>query len=547
MHDLIIADAEGMGAEGVASLAGEVKRSLSPGRFFACHWSERRDWTARCPVESILVREMCGGIDRRGREDVEFFANLGVRLYRVAPSTPVGEAHAAVFRRAGRESVRARLKDGAVSPGGSALDTRDYAFTRDVANNMWHLYERGWRESLRGRLARLLSWHDEKVALFVGGAWTEVESSALRMESDLVPVPEKHTYAFAAPRLVLGEGAMAGGGGGGWKESLGRALAAWDGLRIVASPDVDGLMSAALLRMGGFPGARLCGFYTTRYLLIFSGFTAEDCRRALWIDHDISDPRILCVGQHLLLRHEEDRLPRRHPLSFNPNVHFGQSFEDSFKGVSATTRDKYPFGTCHMLMHLYEGGEALDSTRNLALLAHADSSFANSSRYFDSAEIWRRQMFGDSAIMRAIVHDYMNDENLGPHREAVKSLLAAGVKRVSRRHSKQALPGEWPSLEGNQSFTYASNHDKANYVAKVNRIVACLSRISAFALPPVPPVAAAISANVAKHIGPQGIGRGEFDAFMESEKVFSHAFSGVMSLSYTTLSGDLLRLFEDAP
>ena len=83
-----------------------------------------------------------------------------------------------------------------------------------------------------------------------------------------------------------------------WIPEFNTALNAWNKRFIITSPDVDGLLSAAL--MCDQFGAKLIGVYTTSHLILFDNFTTEAAKEALWVDHDISHPGIICMGQHLI-------------------------------------------------------------------------------------------------------------------------------------------------------------------------------------------------------------------------------------------------------
>jgi len=113
-----------------------------------------------------------------------------------------------------------------------------------------------------------------------------------------------------------------------WMPQFNQALDAWDGKFIITSPDIDGILSACLL--GNKYGAKLAGIYTTRYLILFDDATAADAKNALWLDHDISEDGIQCMGQHLVDHSELDTLPKRGKNSFNPNNHFRQTWKNHF-------------------------------------------------------------------------------------------------------------------------------------------------------------------------------------------------------------------------
>lgn len=69
-----------------------------------------------------------------------------------------------------------------------------------------------------------------------------------------------------------------------WQSELDRVLNKWEGNLVVTSPDVDGLISAAILKSAF--NAEICGIYSTRYLFILDGYDRENCKQALWVGHD---------------------------------------------------------------------------------------------------------------------------------------------------------------------------------------------------------------------------------------------------------------------
>ena len=79
-----------------------------------------------------------------------------------------------------------------------------------------------------------------------------------------------------------------------WISTFNEAIQAWDGKFIITSPDVDGMLSACLL--ANEFGARLVGVYTTRYLILFDDINVNQVKNALWLDHDISEEGIQCMG-----------------------------------------------------------------------------------------------------------------------------------------------------------------------------------------------------------------------------------------------------------
>jgi hypothetical protein len=71
----------------------------------------------------------------------------------------------------------------------------DKVFTRDVANNVWHLLADNFKERVITRFSTLLTWQDEEFFVVDQSKTTEVKDrKALILKEDLVGVPNKVAY-----------------------------------------------------------------------------------------------------------------------------------------------------------------------------------------------------------------------------------------------------------------------------------------------------------------------------------------------------------------
>ena len=250
--------------------------------------------------------------------------------------------------------------------------------------------------------------------------------------------------------------------GSDWKEAVLGVVDDWDGRHVITSPDVDGLLSFLAVRHA-FPNVILGGVYTTSHLLGFDGLTRDEAREALWLDHDISQPGIRCMGQHLVNLNPEDLLPRRHPVSFNPNVFYKQAFTNSFQGRSGRTRDKYPFATCHFLFSALGIPEPERGTTAYHLLAHADGTWGTCQDYKVNTRIWYDEMFDESdrVLTDLVLGEYCADPvNLERHTRLVEQLIENGIStRRARESSSSAIPLAWQSLQGNQGIGFTKRSE----------------------------------------------------------------------------------------
>ena len=321
-----------------------------------------------------------------------------------------------------------------------------------------------------------------------------------------------------------------------WIADFNKCLDAWDGKYIITSPDIDGILSACLL--ADKFGAKLAGVYTTRYLILFDSCGAREAKNALWLDHDVSEEGIQCMGQHLVDHSELDLLPKRGKNSFNPNNYFRQTWKTSFRGskIKAGERDKYPYATIHFLM----AGMGIPSppkyTKHFHLLAHADGSWGTCVDYKVNTMTWKETMFGNSQqLVNILNNDYViEDRNFVGHSEIVQELISLGIiKRGSRSSTSSLIPSNWQDLQGKQSISYRKNQPPEKWLSKFNGILSYVSRNTSWNIES-PKAVTEMHRGLVLELSNRGeIKDGEFDQFMFDEDIFSHAITGAGTMRFT--------------
>ncbi|MAS80277.1 MAG: hypothetical protein CMA28_01460 [Euryarchaeota archaeon] len=326
------------------------------------------------------------------------------------------------------------------------------------------------------------------------------------------------------------------GSNGSWKEAALGVIDDWDGTHVITSPDVDGILSYLAVRIAR-PGARLAGIYTTSHVLLFDGFTREEAREAIWLDHDISQPGIRCMGQHLVNLNPDDKLPRRHPVSFNPNVYYKQGYGDSFKGKNVKRRDKYPFATCHFLFSALNLEEPEPGTPAYHLLAHADGTWGTCKDYEKNTRLWYDTMFdgSDLVISDLVMGDYCSSgANLERHSEIVQSLRDLGISsRKARENPSSAIPIEWQHLQGNQGIQFTKRTDHSKWLSRFNGILGFCAEQFGERTPLPRSITEQITGRVETPY-PNSIPNGDLDGFMMRERIFSHAIKSFRMMRFTT-------------
>jgi hypothetical protein len=320
-----------------------------------------------------------------------------------------------------------------------------------------------------------------------------------------------------------------------WRSALLRVLDAGGSTHeVVVSPDVDGLVSAALLAQ--HKPVRIIGAYTTSHLLLGQGVDKERAADALWLDHDVSEPGIRCVGQHLVLRTAGDQLPRREKNSFNPNIWSPQPWDKSFAGVAGKKRDKYPYGTAHFLAVALGASQEKLSTEQRALFAHADGTWRTVVDYRANAVIWRDLMFPGDPLIDYLLGDYQSrEEDLKAHAAIVTKLLATGVQaQQSRAPRAQLLPPHLKALTGNQSIAGRAGLQPDAYYARMGQVARLIADIFNTPVEVVEPYGSIISGDY-HSLYPNALpdNHDNFDDFMQSWAIFSHAFTDFRSLKVT--------------
>ena len=321
-----------------------------------------------------------------------------------------------------------------------------------------------------------------------------------------------------------------------WVADFNQCLSAWDEKHIITSPDIDGILSACLL--GSKFGAKLAGVYTTRYLILFDNVTAEEAKNALWLDHDISEDGIQCMGQHLVDHSELDTLPKRGKNSFNPNNYFRQTWKKSFHGsnIKAGKRDKYPYATIHFLMAGMGVPDPEKYTKHFHLLAHADGSWATCVDYKVNTQSWKEIMFDSSRTLVQILNqNYVQDlRNLEGHSQMVDELIRLGVaKRKSRSGRSSRIPEGWRNLQGKQSISYRENSDPQEWLGKFNGILNYASLTTKWRIE-LPSFVSEMHRGIVLELSNRGeVKDGDFDQFMYDEDIFSHAITGAGTMRFT--------------
>jgi hypothetical protein len=162
------------------------------------NWGTSPLWT-----EAILVENIIGNASERNNlTNWEFFANLAVRFCQ--PKKQVrqitSEIGVLIFRKKGEKTYKRRTKISQEINDASTIDALHPVFTRDIANNIWHMKNQKSRYNIVDRLGVLLAWSDERILVSKNSKITTRNRSKGNYSIDLIGVPEKTPY-YDAPGL----------------------------------------------------------------------------------------------------------------------------------------------------------------------------------------------------------------------------------------------------------------------------------------------------------------------------------------------------------
>ena len=176
---------------------------VSEGRYLITVFELVHDFEIRIPIESLVIEETLGPLDNR-RDEWEFFGNGVVRCYSHDLKNHIKTFQWVITRRSGLKPYSRKNEMNLQELSKNRIPVGDKTFTRDVANNVWHLRYSDLQESLIKRFSSLLTWQDEEFLFFSGARKKQIHPrKKLDLSEDLVGVPNKVLYAWNSKDLLF--------------------------------------------------------------------------------------------------------------------------------------------------------------------------------------------------------------------------------------------------------------------------------------------------------------------------------------------------------
>ncbi len=154
----------------------------------------------------------------------------------------------------------------------------------------------------------------------------------------------------------------------------------------ILSPDSDGLLCG--LFMSHYLNWKIRGFYDGKVLLIEKGFHMGDC---VFLDMEIFRKSVRSVGQHMIM-FNRDKLPENW-ANFDNSISANnlRNFD-----VRHNFKEKYPFGTVHLLMAIVGQRLPLKISKDaICPILYTDGTFKNLFNYPENCLSWLKFLDAD--------------------------------------------------------------------------------------------------------------------------------------------------------
>lgn len=193
------------GPRAIRDLLRESQKLVVPGRCLFVLWESRSEWIPSTPVESISVEVILKKPDDRDVSGWLFYGNGTVRMYEDLLKAPDKIWMWVGFRLAGPKAYKRMIESGVsqLNMEKSAISVSDKVFTRDVANNLWHLRNYDGLNRVIKRLQSLTTWSDEVSCVICADRVEWWDHEKLDCSDDLIPVAEKIDYECEGMNLSL--------------------------------------------------------------------------------------------------------------------------------------------------------------------------------------------------------------------------------------------------------------------------------------------------------------------------------------------------------
>jgi hypothetical protein len=178
------------------SKVAEISSHVSSGGYLFLISEYSSDLKPTRSLESVTLRTLMGPPKNRGNE-WSFFGNGAIRSYSPVRCKLTSTWQWIILQKEGERTLEKRHRSNPSQLKKVSLPVSHPAFTRDVANNVWHLNEDTLVKTAIGRFRSLLTWPDESLLHFHNNQKKiDIPFSKLNLGDDLIGVAQKKEYLW---------------------------------------------------------------------------------------------------------------------------------------------------------------------------------------------------------------------------------------------------------------------------------------------------------------------------------------------------------------
>ena len=174
----------------------QVSKLISDGGYLFILSEYRKSFQPGISIESSILRKLMHSPDKR-EDSWLFFGNGAIRGYSDVTKKHSSTWQWLILQKAGERTLSRRKVSTKKTLNSVALPVSHYAFTRDVANNVWHLPESSVLPNAINRLGNLLSWPGDIILYSQNGkSPKKIEIKKMDLTNDLIGVAQKKIYTW---------------------------------------------------------------------------------------------------------------------------------------------------------------------------------------------------------------------------------------------------------------------------------------------------------------------------------------------------------------
>lgn len=168
-----------------------LDKELLQGRQCLVIWEVKTLREKQTPFETKILDTFLEPASARGKEDQwVYFGNGAIRCYDNSNKLVKTYFWIMLLKKGPKAYKRIKSVTQDIFEK-SRIPVDDYAFTRDVANNVWHLRSRYHMKTILDRFKNLASWADERILVVLPEGQTRRQIGQLDLGKDDIPKVEK--------------------------------------------------------------------------------------------------------------------------------------------------------------------------------------------------------------------------------------------------------------------------------------------------------------------------------------------------------------------